>query len=55
MPRAELLPRELDLPADVRLPRVGAVDAVALEARAAELAKRSIKGPELWHDAIRPR
>jgi deoxyribose-phosphate aldolase len=35
--------RDLELPAGVRLPRVGAVDAVALEARAAELAKRSIK------------
>lgn len=35
--------RDLELPGGVRLPRVGAVDAVALEARAAELAKRSIK------------
>ncbi len=32
-----------ELPLELRLPRVGAVDAVALEARAAELAKRSIK------------
>src|SRR4249919_544511 len=32
-----------------RLPRVGAIDAVALEARAAELAKRSIKKEsKLW-------
>jgi deoxyribose-phosphate aldolase len=31
------------LPLGARLPRIGAVDAVALEARAAELAKRSIK------------
>jgi deoxyribose-phosphate aldolase len=37
------LPRTLELPGGGRLPRVGAVDAVALEARAAELAKRSIK------------
>jgi deoxyribose-phosphate aldolase len=43
MPQAELLPRDLELPLDLRLPRVGAVDAVALEARAADLAKRSIK------------
>ena len=43
MPQAELLPRDLFLPLDLRLPRVGAVDAVALEARAGELAKRSIK------------
>ncbi|HEY6076077.1 MAG TPA: deoxyribose-phosphate aldolase [Gaiella sp.] len=37
------LPRSFELPGGGRLPRVGAVDAVALEARAAELAKRSIK------------
>jgi deoxyribose-phosphate aldolase len=37
------LPRAFELPDGGRLPRVGAVDAVALEARAAELAKRSIK------------
>jgi deoxyribose-phosphate aldolase len=43
MPQAELLPRDLELPLDLRLPRVGAVDAVALEGRAADLAKRSIK------------
>ena len=43
MAQAELLPRDLELPLDLRLPRVGAVDAVALEARAGELAKRSIK------------
>jgi deoxyribose-phosphate aldolase len=43
VPQAELLPRDLELPFDLRLPRVGAVDAVALEARAADLAKRSIK------------
>jgi deoxyribose-phosphate aldolase len=43
MPQAELLSRDVALPLDLRLPRVGAVDAVALEARAGELAKRSIK------------
>jgi deoxyribose-phosphate aldolase len=37
------LPRALELPGGGRLPRLGAVDAVSLEGRAAELAKRSIK------------
>jgi deoxyribose-phosphate aldolase len=37
------LPRTLELPGGGRLPRVGSVDAVSLEGRAAELAKRSIK------------
>lgn len=37
------LPRAVELPGGGSLPRVGSVDAVALEARAAELAKRSIK------------
>src|SRR5574338_278421 len=37
------LPRALELPGGGRLPRVGSVDAVALEGRAGELAKRSIK------------
>src|ERR671928_1521885 len=32
-----------DLPPEARLPRIGAVDAVALEERAGSLAKRSIK------------
>jgi deoxyribose-phosphate aldolase len=36
------LVRDLE-PLELRLPRIGAVDAVALEARAADLAKRSIK------------
>src|SRR3954466_10980591 len=36
-------PGGFELPLDLRLPRIGAVDAVALEARAGELAKRSIK------------
>jgi len=43
MAQVQLLPRDLELPLDLRLPRVGAVDSVALEARAGELAKRSIK------------
>ena len=43
MAQAQLLPRDLELPLDLRLPRIGSVDAVALEARAGELAKRSIK------------
>ncbi len=37
------LTRGFELPFEPRLPRIGAVDAVALEARAAELAKRTIK------------
>jgi deoxyribose-phosphate aldolase len=37
------LPRSLELPGGGQLPRIGPVDAVALEARASELAKRSIK------------
>jgi deoxyribose-phosphate aldolase len=37
------LPRTFELPGGGRLPRIGSVDAVALEARAGELAKRSIK------------
>ena len=37
------LPRSLELPGGGQLPRIGSVDAVALEARASELAKRSIK------------
>lgn len=36
-------PGGFELPHDFRLPRIGSVDAVSLEARAAELAKRSIK------------
>ena len=37
------LPRSLELPGGGQIPRIGSVDAVALEARASELAKRSIK------------
>ncbi len=43
MAQAPALPRGFELPLEPRLPRIGAVDAVALEARAGELAKRSIK------------
>ena len=43
MAQAPALTRGFELPLDLRLPRIGAVDAVALEARAGELAKRSIK------------
>ena len=43
MAQAPALPRGFELPSGPRLPRVGAIDAVALEGRAAELAKRSIK------------
>jgi len=43
MGQALALPRTVELPGGGSLPRVGSVDAVALEARAAELAKRSIK------------
>jgi deoxyribose-phosphate aldolase len=43
MSEATIVARPHALPSGTRLPRVGAVDAVALEARAAELAKRSIK------------
>ena len=43
MSQTVALPRSLELPGGGRLPRLGSVDAVALEGRAAELAKRSIK------------
>jgi deoxyribose-phosphate aldolase len=43
MSQTVALPRSLELPGGGRLPRPGSVDAVALEARAGELAKRSIK------------
>jgi deoxyribose-phosphate aldolase len=43
VPSTSIAARPLELPSGTRLPRVGAVDAVALEARAGELAKRSIK------------
>ncbi len=43
MAQAPVLPAGFELPLEARLPRIGAVDAVALEERAASLAKRSIK------------
>jgi deoxyribose-phosphate aldolase len=43
MAQAPALPTGFELPLEPRLPRIGAVDAVSLEERAASLAKRSIK------------
>src|ERR671925_1337051 len=43
MAQAPALPRGFELPLEPRLPRIGSVDQVALEERAATLAKRSIK------------
>jgi deoxyribose-phosphate aldolase len=43
MAKAPVLPAGFELPLEPRLPRIGSVDAVALEERAATLAKRSIK------------
>jgi deoxyribose-phosphate aldolase len=43
MAQAPALPRGFDLPLAPRLPRIGSIDAVALEERAATLARRSIK------------
>jgi deoxyribose-phosphate aldolase len=43
MAQAPVLPRGFELPLEPRLPRIGSVDAVALEERAGTLAKRSIK------------
>src|SRR5215470_14042633 len=43
MAQAPVLPRGFELPLEPRLPRIGSVDEVALEERAASLAKRSIK------------
>src|SRR5213594_1451140 len=40
---APVLPGGFELPLEPRLPRIGSVDQVAVEARAGELAKRSIK------------
>jgi deoxyribose-phosphate aldolase len=41
--KAPALPRGFELPLKQRLPRIGAIDQVAVEQRAGELAKRSIK------------
>jgi deoxyribose-phosphate aldolase len=43
MAKAPVLPRGFELPLEPRLPRIGSVDQVAVEERAATLAKRSIK------------
>src|SRR5215212_9152140 len=43
MAQSPALPVGFELPLEPRLPRIGSVDAVALEERAASLAKRSIK------------
>src|SRR5207247_302402 len=46
MAKAPALPRGFELPLEPRLPRIGSIYAVALEERAASLAKRSIKREE---------
>jgi deoxyribose-phosphate aldolase len=43
MAQAPALPRGFELPLEPRLPRIGSIDAVALEERSGSLAKRSIK------------
>src|SRR5581483_9151173 len=43
MAQAPVLPAGFELPLEARLPRIGAVDAVALEERAGSLAKRPIR------------
>src|SRR5437867_13192087 len=43
MAQAPALPRGFELPRKQRLPRIGSIDQVAVEMRAGELAKRSIK------------
>src|SRR5437764_10775953 len=43
MAKAPALPAGFELPLEPRLPRIGSIDAVALEERAAALARRSIK------------
>jgi deoxyribose-phosphate aldolase len=43
MAQAPALPRGFELPLEPRLPRIGSIDQVAVEERAASLAKRSIK------------
>jgi deoxyribose-phosphate aldolase len=49
MAKAPALPRGFELPLEPRLPRIGSVDQVAVEERAASLAKRSIKkDAKLW-------
>src|SRR5215469_710679 len=49
MAQAPALPSGFELPLKQRLPRIGSIDQVAVEARAGELAKRSIKkDAKLW-------
>jgi deoxyribose-phosphate aldolase len=49
MAQAPVLPRGFELPLEPRLPRIGSVDQVAVEERAATLGKRSIKREaKLW-------
>ena len=49
MAKAPVLPRGFELPLEPRLPRIGSVDQVAVEERAATLGKRSIKREaKLW-------
>src|ERR671919_2654395 len=49
MAQAPALPHGFELPLKQRLPRIGAIDQVAVEERAGELAKRSIKREaKLW-------
>src|SRR6187397_3608873 len=49
MAQAPALPRGFELPLEPRLPRIGSIDQVAVEERAASLAKRSIKrDAKLW-------
>jgi deoxyribose-phosphate aldolase len=49
MVQAPALPTGFELPLERRLPRIGSVDQVAVEGRAAELSKRSIKREsKLW-------
>jgi deoxyribose-phosphate aldolase len=43
MAKAPALPTGFELPLEPRLPRIGSIDSVALEERAASLARRSIK------------
>src|SRR5438552_18427949 len=43
MAQAPVLPGGFELPLEPRLPRIGSIDQVAVEDRAGELAKRSIK------------
>src|SRR5919112_3391369 len=49
MAQAPALPGGFELPLEPRLPRIGSIDQVAVEERAAQLAKRSIKKEaKLW-------